>query len=89
MTLDNNKKSLLILPLIVLILGIALIVSVVMQIVPWAQQLLPDWPHAVLNVALLSIAISPLVYFVIRKDVNSIATDKAQLTRQDHYKLNL
>ncbi|MEW6989829.1 response regulator [Colwelliaceae bacterium 6441] len=74
--LNNKNRYLIILPILLLVLGIGFIEFMIMQILPWLQQLLPSVPEAILDASLLGLSISPLVYLIIRKKAYSTSDNQ-------------
>jgi signal transduction histidine kinase/DNA-binding response OmpR family regulator/HPt (histidine-containing phosphotransfer) domain-containing protein len=75
----NTKLSTAIFPFILLIIGIGFIEFIIMQILPWVQSLFPSLPEAVLDSILLSCAIAPVIYFIIRKKIPTLTSDKSNI----------
>lgn len=80
--MGNDKKSSISVisgGLILLILAIGTIEFLTVQLLPWLQASLPTWSEAVLHAILLSLSITPVVYFIIRRHVNSVSSSKSAI----------
>lgn len=65
--------------ILILVISIGFIEFLIMQFLPWVQKLLPTWPEALLDSVILAISIAPLVYFLIRKHVTKLASNKSNI----------
>jgi len=73
------KLNTTLLPLLLIAISIAFIEYMIMGILPWIQLIFPNVEEAALDALLLSLSISPVVYFIIKKNVSTESYSKTSI----------
>jgi hypothetical protein len=68
-----------ILPFVLLVIGIGSAEYIILQFLPWLQSVFPGVSEVIIGSVLLSIAIAPIVYLIIRKNISTLALDKSSI----------
>ena len=75
----QRRMDTVIVPIIILVLAIGSIEFIITHLIPWLAALVPSLPLYLLHAILLSVSLTPVVYFMIKRRNASVLSNKANL----------
>lgn len=75
----QNTASSTVIIILFLVVVIGVIEFFIMQLLPWIQSAFPELPEALIDAALLSLSIAPIIFLTIRKHISGISASQASI----------